>query len=98
MITMGAPESILSLCTSGPLENAQEANRNMAAQSLRVLAVAYKYVDDLETAELDVSQEANMVFAGLIALADQARDESIEAIRECQAGGIITVMITGDNE
>lgn len=98
MITMGAPESVLSLCTSGPLEHAEEANRNMAAQALRVLAVAYKYVDDMDTSELDVSQENHMVFAGLIALADQARDESVQAIAECQSGGIITVMMTGDNE
>lgn len=98
MITMGAPESVLSLCSSGPLENAEEANLNMAAQSLRVLAVAYKYLDDTDSSELDVSQESNMVFAGLIALADQARDDSVKAIAECQAGGIITVMITGDNE
>lgn len=98
MITMGAPESVISLCTSGPLEHAEEANLNMATQSLRVLAVAYKYLDDSDSSELDASQECDMVFAGLIALADEARDESVAAIAECRAGGIITVMITGDNE
>ncbi len=98
MITMGAPESVLSLCNSGPLEKAEEANRHMAGHMMRVLAVAYKYVDDLSGAELDESQESEMVFAGLIALADQLRDDSAAAVADCEKSGIVTIMITGDNE
>ncbi|MBR5135222.1 MAG: cation-transporting P-type ATPase, partial [Clostridia bacterium] len=98
MITMGAPETVLSYCTAGPTENADEANREMAAKALRVLAVAYKYVDDIAGTDFDDSQENCMTFAGLIALADQAREDCIQAIKECADGGIITVMITGDNE
>lgn len=98
MITMGAPESVLSLCTAGPLEKAEEANRHMAGHMMRVLAIAYKYVDDLSGAELDESQESDMIFAGLIALADQLRDDSAAAVADCEKSGIITIMITGDNE
>ncbi len=98
MITMGAPESVLSFCSSGPIESAEEAYTNMAHQSLRVLAVAYKYADDIVGEHIDLSQECHMTFAGLIGLADHARSESIKAIEECAKGGIITVMMTGDNE
>ncbi|MBQ4616796.1 MAG: cation-transporting P-type ATPase [Clostridia bacterium] len=96
MVTMGAPETVFSYCSAGPIEQAEEAYRNLGQQALRVLAVAYKYVDETDSAEFDESQEANMMLVGLIALADQPRDDSIKAIAECQSGGIITVMMTGD--
>jgi len=97
MISMGAPEAILAISIAGPIENAEEANSAMASQALRVLGVSYKYVDELSGAELQDSDENNMTFAGLIALADSEREDSTEAIKECIEGGIITVMITGDN-
>ncbi len=98
MITMGAPETVLSFCTSGTTEKTAEIYQQMGEQSLRVLAVAYKFVDELTGSELLPSQESNMTFAGLVALADQAREDSIHAIKECADSGIITVMMTGDNE
>ncbi len=98
MITMGAPEVVLSCCSAGPIEKAEEVNRQMGQQALRVLAVAYKYVDELNGSEIDESQESDMMLAGLISLMDQPRDDSINAIKECQNGGIITVMITGDTK
>ncbi|MBQ3094493.1 MAG: cation-transporting P-type ATPase, partial [Clostridia bacterium] len=75
----------------------EEAYRTMAGQALRVRAVAYKYTDDTVT-DIDASHECDMTLAGLIALADQARDDSVLAIKECGHVGIITVMMTGDNE
>ncbi len=98
MISMGAPEAILALCTSGPTENVEEAISSMASQALRVLGVSYKYVDELSGADLQESDECDMTFAGLIAMADSEREDSAQAIKECANGGIITVMITGDNE
>jgi len=98
MITMGAPESVLSFCNAGPLENVEQACNEMANQSLRVLAVAYKYADDIAGEQFEESHECDMTLAGLIGLADNARIDSIKAIGECMQGGIITVMMTGDNE
>ncbi len=98
MITMGAPEVVLSYCTGGALEGAQEAYQNMANQALRVLAVAYRHLDNNGTDTIDPSLECDMTLAGLIALADHARGESVKAIEECAKGGITTVMVTGDNE
>ncbi len=98
MVTMGAPEKVISFCTAGPLEKAEEICQQLGERALRVLAVAYKFVDELTASELDPSQESDMFFAGLIGLADQAREESIHAIKECASSGIITVMMTGDNE
>lgn len=98
MITMGAPEAVLSFCTGGALDGAEEAYQSMANQALRVLAVAYKYTDDMTGDTIDPSQECDMTLAGLIALADHARGESVKAIEECAKGGITTIMVTGDNE
>lgn len=98
MITMGAPETVLAMCTNGPLKKAEEVYQKMGEQALRVLAVSYKFVDELTSGELDPAQESDMMLAGLIALADQPRTDSIHAIKDCADNGIITVMITGDNE
>ncbi len=98
MITMGAPETVFGYCEGGMLDGAVEAYQALANQALRVLAVAYKYVDDMTGDVLDESQECYMTLAGLIALADHARGESIKSIEECTKGGITTIMVTGDNE
>ncbi len=98
MVTMGAPEKVLSFCVTGPTEKVEETCQQLGERALRVLAVAYKFVDELTASELDPSQESDMVFAGLIGLADQAREESVRSIKECADSGIITVMMTGDNE
>lgn len=96
MISMGAPDAVLSFCC-GSVEKAQKVATDMGESALRVLAVAYKYVDTLSSDEIDESQESNMTFGGLIALADRPREDSVKAIAECAKGGIVTVMMTGDN-
>ena len=82
----GAVESVLPLCTSGT-EGAPEANTQMAARALRVLAVAVGRGND----------EANLRFLGLFGLADAPRPEAIVAIAAARAAGIRTIMITGDH-
>ena len=97
VIVKGAPESVLPLCTKGNIEKTAEANTAMAQDALRVLAVAYKILDnapaiyDVETLECDLT------LAGLVGMIDPPRAEVKAAVSDCDTAGIRTVMITGDN-
>ena len=82
----GAVEAVTPQC-AGDLSAALEANTQMAARGLRVLAVA--------TAPR--GPDAPATLAGLIGIADPPRTEAIEAVAAARAAGIVTVMITGDH-
>jgi Ca2+-transporting ATPase len=99
----GAPEVILGSCTrvlTGAGETALEsgarhailsAAQAMAAQALRVIAVASKQETTLATAE------SGMTFLGLVGMIDPPRPEAKAAIQTCNQAGIRPVMITGDH-
>jgi P-type Ca2+ transporter type 2C len=101
--TKGAPELILASCDLVRTEEGEvalhaaareeiiAASRLMAADALRVLAVARKHGSTRETAE------KGMTFLGLIGMIDPPRPEAQAAIRKCRAAGIRPVMITGDH-
>ena len=75
----------------------QNENLKMAQKALRVLGVAYKYLENLP-AKLDQEViENNMTFVGLIGMIDPPRPGVKEAINTCRKAGIKTVMITGDH-
>jgi Ca2+-transporting ATPase len=82
----GAVESVLPLCVAG-VDDALQANAQMAGCGLRVLAVA--------VARASAEREATLL--GLIGIADPPRQEAIEAVAAARAAGITTVMITGDH-
>jgi P-type Ca2+ transporter type 2C len=69
----------------------REQERRMAAEGLRVLAVARK--SDTSLAEA----EQNMTFLGLVGIMDPPRTEAKDAVRTCLDAGITPVMITGDH-
>jgi len=105
----GAPEVLLGLCdrviesseerllTMDDRARVTEAVDEMAEAALRVLAFAYKKVD--EKAEYLVEEvESGLVFVGLVGMIDPPRDEVSNAIRVCKKAGIRPVMITGDHE
>ncbi len=97
VIVKGAPDVLFSRCTSGHMEAAEQANAEMAREALRVLAVAYKYIDEVPAECRPEELENDLTFAGLIGMIDPPRPEAIEAIKECQSAGIRIVMITGDH-
>ncbi|MBS7631903.1 HAD-IC family P-type ATPase, partial [Candidatus Bathyarchaeota archaeon] len=71
-----------------------KVNEMMASRGLRVLAMAYKKLSNIEQFDL----ENNLTFVGLQGLLDPPRLEAIEANRRCATAGIKTVMITGDHK
>jgi len=99
----GAADELLPHCTrqlhdgrDAPLGDAQRdairaVEHRMAADGLRVLAVARKEDATLETAE------RGMTFLGLMAIMDPPRPEARAAVATCGAAGIRPVMITGDH-
>ncbi len=77
---------------------ALRANDRLAKQGLRVLAMAYKPVED-QTNELDdIKFSDQMIFAGLAAMMDPPRPESADAVARTKRAGIRPVMITGDQK
>jgi Ca2+-transporting ATPase len=101
--TKGAPESVIPLCGDacpGGLDRAAWLQRAeaMAAQGLRVLAVAQRSHDRLpQDSEGKAAVESALCLVGLVGLIDPPRPEAAAAVRECMDAGITPVMITGDH-
>jgi Ca2+-transporting ATPase len=75
-----------------------EANETMARSALRVLAIAYKELQEVPQ-KMEISEiENKLIFSGLIGMIDPARPEAIEAVKKCNTAGIRAVMITGDHK
>jgi Ca2+-transporting ATPase len=72
-----------------------EANERLAAEGLRVLAVAARRTDGLGSDRED--DERDLSVYGLLGFEDPLRPEVPAAIDECQRAGIRVTMITGDH-
>jgi len=104
--TKGAPESVLPRCDwqwmpEGEVPLAPEQMlaqaEAMAAQGLRVLALARRMHRELPLPDAGDEAEREMGLIGLIGLIDPPRPEAAQAVRDCIAAGIVPVMITGDH-
>jgi Ca2+-transporting ATPase len=108
-ITKGAPDVIISRCTSYlkdgkvvPMteEHRQEilkANKAMADRALRVLACAERRWDKKPASFDPDFLEKDICFMGLCGMIDPIRPEVLAAIGECREAGIKPIMITGDH-
>ena len=108
--TKGAPDEILKICTHTLINGKsvkitdeekakiENANKNMANRALRVLAVAYKTLDEIPSAYESSSLEKDMCFIGMVGMIDPIRPEVKSAIEECRLAGIRPIMITGDHK
>jgi Ca2+-transporting ATPase len=98
VITKGAIESVISKCVdSNKIEILKKADA-MADEGMRTLAYACKLMPEQSAIQIPVNEiESDLHFIGLIAMIDPPRAEVIQAVKECQAAGIIPVMITGDH-
>lgn len=92
----GAPEAIGDLChfDAGQLAHMHERVSSMAADGLRVLAVARANFEltDLPGQQHDFAYE----YIGLVGLADPIRQTVPAAVAECYTAGVRVIMITGD--
>jgi magnesium-transporting ATPase (P-type) len=102
----GSPQAVLERSTSaqwdgqtvplgdGLRQQIAEANDAMAHQGLRVLAIASKELDDAKANQEDA--ESDLIFLGLIGMADPPRPEVSAAVEACHRAGIAIIMVTGD--
>lgn len=108
MITKGALDVILEravkICTSDGVreltykdkEEIKKVNENFSKKGLRVLAFAYRNLN--ENKEITLKDEEDLIFVGLISMIDPPREESQKAVAECISAGIKPIMITGDHK
>jgi Ca2+-transporting ATPase len=108
VFSKGAPDMLIKKCgminlSKGMVPISPErksmlirANDAMAANALRVIAVAHKKLD---SASYDRSRlESGLVFDALIGMLDPPRPEAYDAVQKCRLAGIKPVMITGDHK
>ncbi|MBK5112243.1 MAG: cation-translocating P-type ATPase [Candidatus Heimdallarchaeota archaeon] len=116
--TKGSPPAVIERCNfasiSGqvlPIDDdlrnrVLEINDEMASRALRVLAIAFRVVDerlidvdeDDFLTEQEENIESNLIFLGLVGMIDPARPEVRDALVKCKTAGIKTVMVTGDQK
>ena len=108
--TKGGVDELLNRCNKylfkGEIKNNLEEysitirkhNEEMAKEALRVLACAYKEIDNKPTKEEMKEMEKDLIFIGLVGMIDPPREEVKQAVEKCKTAGIKTVMITGDHK
>lgn len=105
----GAPDQLIKRCTQvdnngevttladNQVDEILEYNTNLAKDALRVLAGAYKIIDEIPADVKSETIETDLIFAGLVGMIDPERKEAGDAIAVAKEAGIRTVMITGDH-
>ena len=108
LITKGAPEGVLAVCTSIEIggecrslgdaerERCTETFRRLSASGLRVLAVAYRQVERAEGRKRE--DECDLVFAGFLTFLDPPIEGVADTVAALRADGVGIKILTGDNE
>jgi Mg2+-importing ATPase len=112
LITKGAPESVLPVCSRYELQgelNRQQAPldaesrarseatyRDLCARGFRMLAVAYAVVPQQEVYR--ASDEKDLVLAGFLTFSDPPLETAKLALEALRRDGVEVKILTGDNE
>lgn len=107
--TKGAPDVVLSLCTTAYVEGKKvpmtdeirqaiiQQNKEMADRALRVLCAAMRTYKEHPGNDAE-TLEQELCYIGLTGMIDPVRPEVLDAIKECKSAGIRPIMITGDHK
>ena len=97
VIVKGAFDMMAPRCVAGDIDAARETVNSMSEDALRVLAIAYKKIDEVPENPTSEDLENGLTFMGLVGMIDPPRPEAKEAVAVCRRAGIKPVMITGDH-
>lgn len=108
MITKGAVEEILDICTMTdykgevtPIsnkikENIKRISKELNKDGFRVIAVCQKN-DVNNITDFTIEDEKNMILLGFIGFLDPPKESSKESIKRLNKAGIKVIVLTGDN-
>jgi len=108
LITKGAPESVLSVCTAYEVDNRQQViddvahahiettYRDLCSKGYRSLAVAYAMVPARDA--YGAADETKLVLAGFLTFSDPPLATAKSTLDALQHDGIQVKILTGDNE
>ncbi|MDO4531523.1 MAG: cation-translocating P-type ATPase, partial [Bacillota bacterium] len=108
-VTKGAPDVLFSKCSrclagegQVPFDSRRKSevslkNGEMAAEALRVVAVAFREWEKEPLFFTAEELEQDLVFAGMAGMMDPPRKDAKKAVEICKGAGIRPVMITGDH-
>ncbi len=108
LITKGAVEEILNICTMvdykgqvSPItniikENIKRISKELNKDGLRVIAVCQKN-DVGNITDFNVQDEKNMVLLGFIGFLDPPKESAKRSIEKLNNAGIRVIVLTGDN-
>ena len=109
MYSKGSPELILERSqyiqiggdfkpiTEPQRERILETNTYLASIGLRVLAFAYKPLNEFPSVDTSEDSERELIWLGLVGMQDAPREEAKQAVANCRRAGIRPIMITGDH-
>ncbi|WP_404364944.1 cation-translocating P-type ATPase [Marinobacter sp.] len=101
----GAPDVLLDMCSRVATEEGdeeldpgywEERIETLSSQGLRVLALAMRTADDIDSLEKK-HVESDLVLLGLVGMLDPPREAVIESVKRCREAGIHVRMVTGDH-
>jgi P-type Mg2+ transporter len=110
MLTKGAPESILKICTAfdtgsvQPLDDVARAKittvfQGLSAQGYRVIAVAKRSMTlEVQQVAYHANDEHDLVLIGFVTFLDPPLTDAKEVLNELRAKGMSVKILTGDNE
>jgi Ca2+-transporting ATPase len=102
----GNPAEVLQIChrwmksgqivplTAEGRQKMEIENDRMAGKALRVLGIAYGYIEEGDNS--NNHHESDLIWLGLVGMADPLRTGAKKLIADFHQAGINTVMITGD--
>jgi Ca2+-transporting ATPase len=102
----GNPAEVLQIChrwmksgqivplTAEDRQKMDMENDRMAGKALRVLGIAYGYIEEGDSS--NNHHESDLIWLGLVGMADPLRTGAKKLIADFHQAGIDTVMITGD--
>src|SRR5204863_9913668 len=108
LITKGAPEGVIALCTAyetserpAPFDDTMRARceatyRDLSAHGSRVLAVAYAVMP--VQAAYSARDERDLVLAGFVTFFDPPMEGVADTLRALRRDGVVVKILTGDNE